>query len=1052
MTKVVDVPFTKLRTVHHLSDIHVRNLKRHNEYREVFERVYNEIKKDSEDSIIYVGGDIAHAKLDMSPELVDLISEFFKNLADIAPTVIIAGNHDCNLNNLHRLDVIQPIVKNLNHPNIHYWRDTGVFKLAGVTFTVMSVFDEHTPEKYPLAVDIEGDTKIALFHGTVNNSSTDFGFHLPSDVKIEIFDGYDLALLGDIHKKQFLNKEKTVAYCGSLIQQNHGEALEHGYLKWDIPTRTSEFIKIDNDYGFYTLNVDNGVVPMVDDMPTKARLRVRISNTDSSMIKKVTSTIHKTYNIKDIVINRTDTLSKSKTGDRTNKIDIGDIRDYDYQYNLISDYLGRNFAVDDSVLLKIKSINEDINLRLPEDEISRNVNWKLKTFEFDNMFSYGTNNFIDFSNINGMAGLFASNASGKSSLLDAITYCLFDTCSRTIFGKDVLNNKKTWFTCRLNFEINGQDYWVERRAKKKRNGHVKVDVDFWTIDDVGDKLSLNGDQRRTTNLSIRKVIGDYNDFILTALSLQTNGTVFIDKTQKERKEILAQFMDLNIFDKLYTVANEEIHDVSSLLKSLKKENYGKELADAEISLEESNVEYEEIDLVKNDIIDEQKKYNAELILLNQKLKPVDSTIIDIEHLENESLELNSKLDDIDIKIDVVSENIIHFEQQLDESNEILNSFNENEIVKKYQSKIDKTKQIEIVENQLELLKSEVKFKLDKVHKLDKHEYDPNCDYCVKNPFVVDAMKTKEELDGDKVTVKNLLDKHTSIEDEIKKMGDVEKEQADLENIKKDVELFKNKQHNYNLEKIGLVSQKSNLETQIETVDDKIVKYYENEETINSNKEIQEKIDVVNSELQVISEKLDGANQKLNILYGQIKVYESKIIDVTKQIKKIKDLETKYEAYEYYLDAVKRDGVPYELISKALPQIETEVNNILDQIVDFNIVLQMDGKNINTIISYDDDNFWPLELSSGMERFITALALRVALISISNLPRPDFLAIDEGFGVLDSDNLNSLAMLFDYLKTQFRFLMVISHIDAMKDIMDTLIEIKKEKGYSSVNYN
>ena len=166
-----------------------------------------------------------------------------------------------------------------------------------------------------IAKDIEGDTKIALFHGTVDNSTTDFGFRLPSDVKIEIFDGYDLALLGDIHKRQFMDKEHRVAYCGSLIQQNHGEMLEHGFLTWDVPSRKATFNKIENDYGYYTLEVHDGVVPVVDDMPKKARLRVRVSNTDSSQVKKVTSEIHSRYNIKEITINRMDTLSKSKTGD-----------------------------------------------------------------------------------------------------------------------------------------------------------------------------------------------------------------------------------------------------------------------------------------------------------------------------------------------------------------------------------------------------------------------------------------------------------------------------------------------------------------------------------------------------------------------------------------------------------------------------------------------------------------------------------------------------------------------------------------------------------------
>jgi DNA repair exonuclease SbcCD ATPase subunit len=43
------------------------------------------------------------------------------------------------------------------------------------------------------------------------------------------------------------------------------------------------------------------------------------------------------------------------------------------------------------------------------------------------------------------------------------------------------------------------------------------------------------------------------------------------------------------------------------------------------------------------------------------------------------------------------------------------------------------------------------------------------------------------------------------------------------------------------------------------------------------------------------------------------------------------------------------------------------------------------------------------------------------------------------------------MLFDYLKTQFNFIMCISHIDAMRDIVDKLIEIKKTGGYSKIQY-
>ena len=67
---------------------------------------------------------------------------------------------------------------------------------------------------------------------------------------------------------------------------------------------------------------------------------------------------------------------------------------------------------------------------------------------------------------------------------------------------------------------------------------------FGCIDDTGEKISLNGDQRRTTQKNIKKVIGNFDDFVLTSMSSQNNSTVFIDKTQKERKELLSQFMGL----------------------------------------------------------------------------------------------------------------------------------------------------------------------------------------------------------------------------------------------------------------------------------------------------------------------------------------------------------------------------------------------------------------------------------------------------------------------------------------------------------------------------
>ena len=240
MIKPIDikVSFDKLKYIHHISDIQIRNLKRHTEYEQVFERTYKEIEKNKDNAVVYIGGNIAHSKTDMSPELVHQLSNLFKRLSDICPTIIIAGNHDCNLNNLSRLDVLTPIVNNLNHPNLHYLKDSGVYKCADVSFVVWDCWTKE--EDFILADDVEGDTKVVLFHGTVDRAETDLGFRLPSDVHINKFKGYDLGLLGDIHKRQHLNDDETISYCGSLVQQNHGEGLSHGYLLWDVPKRKSK--------------------------------------------------------------------------------------------------------------------------------------------------------------------------------------------------------------------------------------------------------------------------------------------------------------------------------------------------------------------------------------------------------------------------------------------------------------------------------------------------------------------------------------------------------------------------------------------------------------------------------------------------------------------------------------------------------------------------------------------------------------------------------------------------------------------------------------------
>ena len=1052
MITKINIGIDRIDKIYHLADIHIRNLKRHQEYKTVFSRTVEAIKATlTPNDVIFLGGDIVHAKTDMTPELVQSVQEFFKQFADLAPTILITGNHDCNLNNKSRLDALTPIVNALNHPNLHYLKDSGVYQLADKHFTVMSVFDK--PKDFIRADSFNADYKIALHHGAVNNAMTDIGFRLQNDhVDIDMFNGYQLTLLGDIHKPaQFLNDAKTIAYPGSLIQQNHAEALIHGMLVWDTATQKSEFVAIPNDICYYTLEIENGIQPaMPMELNGKTiRLRVKVRNTESADLKRIIAEVKSVFNIEEYTIQKINDFTNNKN--RVQKINIGDVRDVEHQNDLITKFLDNKFALDNVMLDGIRHVNRTVNSSLPKLEISRNVSWIPKKFEFSNMFSYGVDNVIDFTNMRGVYGIFAPNASGKSTMLDAITYCIFDKCGRTSKAASVLNNKSSSFKCKFNFELDGKDYFIEKTGSKGRGDHVRVDVDFYTIDDTNQKVSLNGKERSETNDHIRNLLGTYEDFVLTALSVQNNNTGFIDMAQKDRKDLLAQFLDINIFEDLYKVANEDIKEVATLVKEYQKQDFATQLATANTNIQKYTDQYNNLLIEKQHVDKFIETLNKEILELTSKLIPLDASVEDITSLNELKLKCEAFLKQCLESQEEKKKELIAAAASVTTLEQEIAQYNITEI----QASIDvltSTKELEKKSQvELERVKTELRLKLDKMKKLEDLKYDENCSFCMDNVFVKDAIATKASIETFKQSVTTLSGSLVELTEKVETLKPSIYQQETYYDLQKKLAVAEKVKSNCNNAISDLQTKFSQAETKLLEVKQKIEEYFKKEQSIKTNKFLKDEIADREYQLDQWKIELDSVSNSILSVHSEILVAENSKKSAEESIQKLKDLTQQYKYYEYYLTAVSRDGVPYDLITQAVPYIEQEINNILTQLVDFNIMLEMDGKNINCYIVYSPDDFWSIELTSGMEKFISSLAIRTALINISSLPRPNFLAIDEGFGVLDSTNLHSMFNLFDYLKSQFSFMLVISHIDSMRDVVDKLIEIVKVNGNSNISY-
>jgi DNA repair exonuclease SbcCD ATPase subunit len=80
-----------------------------------------------------------------------------------------------------------------------------------------------------------------------------------------------------------------------------------------------------------------------------------------------------------------------------------------------------------------------------------------------------------------------------------------------------------------------------------------------------------------------------------------------------------------------------------------------------------------------------------------------------------------------------------------------------------------------------------------------------------------------------------------------------------------------------------------------------------------------------------------------------------------------------------------------------------------------------------------------------------MALRVAMSNVSSLSKSDMFIVDEGFGALDPQNIEAVTGLLHRLKSYYRLILIISHVEFIKDSVDEVIEITRNGVDSKVVY-
>ena len=257
-----------IRKVIHCSDIHIKNLLRHDEYAEQLNKFIERCQEicepyEKDEVRIVISGDLIDQKNNITPELITFVSTFIRELEQIAKVIVIAGNHDLIVNNLSRKDAISSIFETASFENaflldmeLNY--QSGYVIDDNITWCLYSIFDNFNKPNIQEAQKEYPDNKIiGLYHGMIIGSMLYNGNIVDSGVQGELFEGCDCVMAGDIHKHQELKRgDVKIVYPSSLIQQNYGETItQHGFAVWDIESMEYEFVPLTSDYGMYKFEI-----------------------------------------------------------------------------------------------------------------------------------------------------------------------------------------------------------------------------------------------------------------------------------------------------------------------------------------------------------------------------------------------------------------------------------------------------------------------------------------------------------------------------------------------------------------------------------------------------------------------------------------------------------------------------------------------------------------------------------------------------------------------------------------------------------------------------
>jgi exonuclease SbcC len=681
--------------------------------------------------------------------------------------------------------------------------------------------------------------------------------------------------------------------------------------------------------------------------------------------------------------------------------------------------------------------------------------------ELHNFLAYRDPGPLSFEGIH-IACLAGPNGSGKSSLLDAITWALWGK-ARVNAPDDLIHQGQTEMRVALTFDLTGSLFRVIRQRKSGKRGTSLLEMQGWD----GETNSWRGISEKTIRETQQKIEAllrlDYETFVNSAFLVQGRADEFTTKTPGLRKQVLSNILGLSRWEDFEQRARDRIAETKTGMNRLdgrldeidrelsQREAHENELAAAESAaqevasrLEVAEKQWASLEQTRHELITLQRQIDDltrritsnenELAKLEEERsitqpqadkEALNAALAEVQKLLSDLQPIQTRHEQVSKKRTTTAEEIA----RLEGINQALGP--ETEPIKARLAVLDAATE-PVCPTCGQPLTEEHRKEL--VSDLEQEVEDRREQYRVNRDRIQGLQTQVAEIERERSELEEKLSERPSLE---KRVGELETALGHADEAARRIEDLA-KTH------ARRSSELSNDKKQREELEDRVEKA---EQSLRAASLSQEDLDRLRKEKRLADERVGGARQKLAAMDAFKKQRAETLVERER-------LANDLGLYEDLREAFGKRGVPAMIIETVVPELERSANELLGRMTDGRMHVRVETqREIKTgelrealdIIISDELGSRPYELYSGGESFRINFAIRIALsrlLARRTGAQLRTLFIDEGFGTQDARGREHLVAAINTIQNDFDRILVITHIDELKEAFPARIEVTK----------